>query len=146
MTQLPLELTKENMIVFDKKIEDYWIKIYNSYILEVLQTVHLMLKFKKIKIQTKTLEMDPLPKKSDNVLNKLNLGMNLNLNLNLNINLDLFKKDNKLEVGEFGNIMKSLVCLLEYDKTYPEAKKMLIEHREGKENPLQTVFYIANSS
>lgn len=124
MTQLPLELTKENMIVFDKKIQDYWHKTYNSYILEVLQTVHLMLKFKKIKIKTKPLDMDPLPKKSDNMLNKLNI-MN---------HLDLFKKGNKIDAGKFGNIMKSLICLLEYDKTYPEAKKMLIEQREGKRN------------
>jgi len=124
MAQLPLELTKENIIVFEKKIYDYWGKIYNSYILEVLKTVHLMLNFRKIKINVKKIEMEPLPKKNE----ILNISLNLNLGLK---DLNIFKKEEKNKGGEFQAIMKSLITLLEYDKTYPEAKKILLDLRQG---------------
>ena len=132
MTQLPLELTKENIIVFEKKMYDYWGKIYNSYVLEILKTVHLMLNFRKIKINVKKIEMEPLPKKSD-LLNILKPSLNLNLSIGLK-DLNIFKKEEKSKTGEFESIMKSLITLLEYDKTYPEAKKLLLELRKEKKD------------
>jgi len=122
--------------VYDRQIRD-WNKIYNSYILEVLKMVHLMLNFKKIKIEVKRLEMEPLPKKSEmNILNPLNLNLSINLNISKNLNLpfNIFKKKEDKQASEFEDIMKALITLLEYDKTYPEAKKMLNDLRDERKN------------
>lgn len=130
-------------MVFEKKISEHWNKAYNSYILELINTVHLMLKFNKIRIDAKKITIQPLSKdtgltekgrrkgKSKTTTN-FGIGISLNLNLNLNLGLNLFNRSKpKDELTEFENIMRSLMLLLEYDKTYPEARKMLLEMRKG---------------
>lgn len=103
--------------------------------LEILQITQLMLKFEKIKIRAKRIAIQPYVKESESLgkskgKNIMNMGINLNLNLNLNINLFNRMKD-PIEVGEFENIMRLLILLFEYDKTYPESKKMLMGIRQG---------------
>jgi len=132
MGQLPLELKKDNILFFERKIEENWNKAYNSYVLEVLQTTFLMLKFNKIKIFAKKIQIQPLPKDTD-ITNKTKKGQKTRGNFKLNnlLNMNLFNRRTITEPGEFEHIMRSLITLLEYDRTYPEAKRMLKELREG---------------
>jgi hypothetical protein len=114
-------------------MEDNYDQIYNSYLLEILEIIHLMLKFKKIEIQAKKIKIEPLPKKDGLFANvtKINLGINWKLNIGLNP-LNIFKKTKEeTELSEFEKIIRALVLLLEYDKTYPEAKARLLKLRAG---------------
>lgn len=92
-----------------------------------------MLKFKKIEIGAKKIKIEPLPKRDGLFANvpKINLGINLKLNIGLG-NLNIFKKaKEEAELSEFEKIIRALVLLLEYDKTYPEAKAKLLKLRAG---------------
>jgi len=53
MEGLPTELKHDHDVLNPEKNVDKWDRAYNSYIYEMLQITHLMLKFDKIKIRAK---------------------------------------------------------------------------------------------
>ena len=131
MKEIPMELKKENMLTFGKMIEDYWGRAYNSYVLQVVQTTHLMLKFNEIKIKAKKIVMQPLPEE-ENMLEKSKKRFKKALPFEFVSPFKLFQKtEDKANLTEFEHIIRSLTLLLEYDKNYPEAKMMLTEIRKG---------------
>ena len=50
----------------------------------------------------------------------------------------LFQKKEDNELQEFDRIMRSLVMLIEFDKTYPTSKKFLINLRKTREEKKNT--------
>jgi len=136
MEGLPTELKHDGHEVLNaEKNPDNWKKAYNSYIYEMLQITHLMLKFDKIKIRARRITMQPLPKEtSDSLKKNQTRSKKKKVTKNVFTNLNIFASKKKdFIAGEFEEIMRSLVLLLEYDRTYPEAGKMLMEMRTSKQ-------------
>mmetsp|Transcript_3094 Transcript_3094/g.2669 ORF Transcript_3094/g.2669 Transcript_3094/m.2669 type:complete len:180 (-) Transcript_3094:757-1296(-) len=123
-------------------------QIFNDYICEILETMGMLLKFKKIKINTKKLKVEPFPKENELMqgfkkkakvckfitsccrktgMNKFSLKK-----------LNPFKsKKTDIELNEFEKVLRNLIRLVEYDSTYPEVQKALIEVRRVKQEKLK---------
>ena len=153
MTDFPSEFKTE---LYAKNI-DSWKKVYNVYTYELVQLIRLLLVFQDIKMtapgQRKAAAKSLFNWKLNLNLSKLNVfklgtkgSPTKKKKLNRQrINSPITPKDARplLETEqsqisqdrqelEFEGILKSLVSILEYDRTYPESRKQLIEIKKSK--------------
>lgn len=125
--------------IWEQQKSDYLNQIYNSYIYQILDNIHLMLKFKRVKIATKKIKMETYSRKNEAFMGLKAPKMPIRVNIG-NIT-NMFQSKVEENHGEFGIYMKSIINLFQYDRFYEECRDHLNKlkeknkkRREGKNN------------
>lgn len=159
---LPLSFQKESHL---RSLPD-WSKVYNVYTYELLLLVNMLLEFQSIRIiaqggyqrkSTKTgfgLNLLKLGQKSDNNSSSKSKKKKEAEKKKKEAERKKKKKAEEVERSrsrldseisaisadkqqlEFSNVLKSLITMLEYDRTYPEARQQLLNIKKRTENNL----------